>query len=335
MNVTTHGCVGSSWRVYLPVTTPPTPLNDAHLGGLLVSGGSKMQFAKPPLAYDEQLAQLIERGMVISDRSRALHYLREISYYRLGAYWLPFEADHASHQLMPNTRFDDVLNSYIFDRELRLLVMDAIERIEVSLRARWSYHMAHEHGPHCLLDASCFGSSWPYGKHREKLETDVQKSQEVFIRHLRSTYDEALPPIWAAVEIMTFGQLSQWFKGTRRRGDRNAVARSYGFDERTLVSFLHHLTIVRNLCAHHARLWNRELTFKPVLPTKVDQLAQALNPAQPRRLYNTLIQLLYLMNIVNPGHHWKARLIALMNEHEVHPVDMGFPDDWEDRALWQ
>lgn len=294
-----------------------------------------MQFAKPPLSHDEQLNQLIERGMTVPDRSKALRYLREIGYYRLAAYWLPFEADHASHRFFPNTRFDAVLNNYIFDRELRLLVMDAIERVEVSLRARWGHYMAHAHGPHCLLDPSCFKSSWSYALQRDKLEQEVRRSQEVFIRHLRLQYDEPLPPIWAAVEIMTLGQLSQWFKATRRRGDRNAVARGYGLNERVLVSFLHHLTTIRNLCAHHSRLWNREFIFTPVLPVRPDSLARTLNAEQPRRLYNTLSLLMYLMNLINPGHHWKERLTTLIARHTISPVDMGFPTDWEALPLWK
>ena len=108
----------------------------------------KRPFNKPPTTYAQQLALLMQRGMCVDDADRAAFYLQHLNYYRLGAYWLPFEADHGSHRFVAGTSFDDVLNLYIFDRELRLLLLDAIERFEVSVRSLWAYHLAHEHGPH-------------------------------------------------------------------------------------------------------------------------------------------------------------------------------------------
>ncbi|MBZ9539788.1 Abi family protein [Modicisalibacter tunisiensis] len=294
-----------------------------------------MRFNKPPLTHDAQLDLLIQRGLTVPDRQRALHYLRHLNYYRLGAYWLPFEADHQTHLFRPGTALDDVLNLYIFDREFRLLVMDAIERIEVSIRTDWAYHMAHTHGPHCHLDRSLFKPAWRYEERRHSLEKEVQRSQETFIRHLREKYDEPLPPIWALVEVMTFGQLSQWLANTRQRRDRNAVAREYDFDESVLCSVLHHLSTVRNLCAHHARLWNREFTLLPKLPSKRPQpLVGSLHNGDNRKIYNTLTLMAYLMDAVNPRHHWRERLIQLIDQHGVDTSAMGFPDDWRARQLW-
>lgn len=93
-----------------------------------------MRFDKPPFTYEQQLDQLIQRGMQCTDRNKALHYLAHLNYYRLAAYWRPFEKGNADHRFQPDTSFDDALNLYVFDRELRLLVMDAIERVEVSVR---------------------------------------------------------------------------------------------------------------------------------------------------------------------------------------------------------
>jgi len=148
-----------------------------------------MRFSKPPLSYDAQLDLLQQRGLVVEDRHRALHYLSQLNYYRLGAYWLPFESDHKAHEFQSGTTFDQVLNLYIFDRELRLLVLDALERIEVSVRAAWAYHMAHTYGPHCHLNRELFKAHWRYDNNRQKLEKAVRHSQETFIRHLQQQYD--------------------------------------------------------------------------------------------------------------------------------------------------
>ena len=119
-----------------------------------------MKFDKPALTIEAQIDLLLARGLVISDRDQASHYLTHLNYYRLGAYWLPFELNHTSHQFKPDTQFDAVLNLYLFDREFRLLVMDAIERIEVSIRAVWAYQMAYRHGAHCHLRRELFKPKW-------------------------------------------------------------------------------------------------------------------------------------------------------------------------------
>ncbi len=296
-----------------------------------------MRFTKPATTFDQQIDRLIERGMEIQDRNRARHYLAHLNYYRLGAYWLPFEADHATHRFRPGTRFDDVVSLYVFDRELRLLVMDAIERLEVSIRTQWAYRLAHAHGPHAHMDARLFKQSEAYWKCRTSLEEELRRSKEVFVSHYNNTYSApALPPLWAVVEVMSLGQLSKWVSNLRHARDRQAIARPYGLDEVILTSFLHHLTIVRNICAHHGRLWNRRFGFRFKMPRRPGPLGQSLNSSQPRRLYNTLVMLDYFMTIISPGHHWRDRLLALLENRPIAKLEaMGFPGDWRARPVWR
>lgn len=89
-----------------------------------------MRYGKPPLSVEDQLRLLVRRGMAAPDPDRARHYLTHINYYRLRAYWLPLEQDATGgvHRFTPGTSFEDVLSLYVFDRRLRLLVMDAVER---------------------------------------------------------------------------------------------------------------------------------------------------------------------------------------------------------------
>lgn len=296
-----------------------------------------MRFVKPPLSYQQQIDLLVSRGMNIPDHDRAHRYLSHLNYYRLAAYWLPFEEDHATHRFRQGTTFDVVLNHYIFDRELRLLVMDAIERFEVSLRTRWAYHLAHTYGAHAHLDSALFKPKWNHRTNVQQLRESVKNSSETFIRHLRFTYDEQLPPVWALCEIMTLGQLSRWYCNLRHRKDRNAVARCYDMDESHLVSFLHHLTLIRNFCAHHARLWNREFAIALKLPQKRPaRLVASLNPHSSKRIYNGLTYLAYMMDSINPGHQWKQRFGALLQRYpQVHERPMGFPDHWRDCPIWR
>ena len=299
-----------------------------------------MRFTKPPKTFEEQVNLLRSRGMKIYDSERAKRYLSHLNYYRLAAYWLPFEKDHATHCFKPATTFDHVLEHYIFDRELRLLVMDAVERLEVSLRTRWAYYLSHAYGPHAHLKDSIFKSRknrWSYQENLLNLKKAVCSSSEIFIQHFKKTYDEELPPLWVICEIMTMGQLSKWYANLRHSKDRNSIASVYGLDEVNLTSFLHHLSIVRNHCAHHARLWNREFTITWKLPVRKPRKLKEnfnTNDAARNKLYNTLVMLAYLMDRINP-HSWKKRLANLFLKHPVIlEQNMGFPDDWRDRPIW-
>ncbi len=295
----------------------------------------KHPFTKPPTTYAQQVALLQARGMQVGDPAAAAFYLQHINYYRLGAYWLPFEADHGSHRFQPGTRFEQVLNLYIFDRELRLLVLDAIERIEVSIRAQWAYQMAHSHGPHGHLEPTLARKRHHWQTNLEKLTKEVERSDETFIAHLTATYAEALPPVWAVCEVMSVGLLSRWYSNLKPADTRRAIAKVYGLDEGVLGSWLHHLTYIRNTAAHHSRLWNREFTITPELPrSKPTHLAGQFTPGS-RKLYNTLVMLLHFMDVISPGHHWRLRLVALIRQHGASTGAMDFPQDWSERPIWQ
>lgn len=302
----------------------------------------KVAFTKPPITFAQQIDKLRDHGLEVPDHEKAEFYLSQLNYYRFSAYCLPFEQDHSTHQFRVGTRFNDVLNLYIFDRELRLLVLDAIERFEVSLRTQMAYHLCHIHDTaHPHLKPEIFFNPVVYGGSISKLSNDVRNSKEEFIKHLTGKYEELLPPLWAVVELMTMGQLSKWYTNIRERSDRQAIAQVYGVDERILTSFCKHLTTVRNICAHHARLWNRDFTVTMTLPkngrSELVQSVYALPDADRRRrkLYNALVMLAHLMDVINPGHHWKHRLIQLIEIHEIDPRPMGFPADWRDRSIWE
>lgn len=299
--------------------------------------GRKVKFSKPPLTVDEQIRHLQERGLNIPDPAKAAHYLAHLNYYRLRAYWLPLEADAKQHIFDDGAGFDTALDLYVFDRKLRLLLLDAIERIEVSLRTQWAYHLALRHGAHAYLEAGHFKDPVKHAKALDALSDEVERNDETFIRHYRETYTApSLPPLWAVCEILTLGQLSRWYDNLAQPADRQAIAKVYGLDEKVLCSFFHHLSIVRNLCAHHSRLWNRRFTFTSKLPRQPAALAACFNPERPRNLYNTLVLVRYLLGIVSPGSRWEERLLQILGEHPAaDPLHMGFPAHWRDLDIWR
>ena len=297
-----------------------------------------MQFIKPPTSYDQQIKILEDRGMLVPDHDLARHYLSHLNYYRISAYWLPFQDDSGNHQFKDSANFEDALDCYVFDRELRLLVMDAIERFEVSLRTQWAYHLAQEYGSHAYLDQGLFRNTRQYNISLDKLKSEIDRSHETFIKHYKATYtDPEYPPIWAVVEVMSYGQLSKLFSNLQHRKDRNSIARIYGLDEKIIVSLLHHLTIVRNTCAHHGRLWNRRFTFTIKVPNRGEEaLLNSLSKSNTKYIYNTLVMLEYLIEIISPDSRWGERLTELLAKYKIaNPKSMGFPDDWQKRAIWQ
>lgn len=299
-----------------------------------------MKFEKPAVSVPDQVKLLKRRGMAVRDEALAQHYLNFISYYRLRAYWLPFEvpaANNGDHAFRDGTTFEDVLTLYIFDRELRLLVLDAIERVEVALRAQWAHHMAMTYGPHGYLEQGHYSVIRHHAKDVTALEKEFNRSEDTFAIHYRDKYTSPkLPPVWMAAEVMSFGLLSKFYGNLRTRADRKAIADPFALDEAVVTSFAHHISTVRNICAHHGRLWNKRFTVTMTTPRFPAKLPVAMRDADPRYLHNTLVTLDYLLALIAPGNEWKQRLVALIDGCPLAaPASMGFPADWRARAAWR
>lgn len=300
-----------------------------------------MIFRKPALSVEQQIDLLEKRGMAVPNRERAALYLTHINYYRLRAYWLPFETEPTNgheHQFAPGTNFETVLATYIFDRELRLLLLDAIERVEISLRTTWAQYLATRYGAFAHDDAGLFYREPDWRKSQDELRKEYQRSRETFAQHYRDRYPRLdTPPVWVACELMTLGHLSRWLQNLAQQHDRQQIASQYGLDERVLVSFAHHLTVVRNHCAHHGRVWNRRFALRFTPPTKKPRhIATSFNPAATQLIYNTLTMLAYLLDLMSPAHAWRSQIHALLTAHpEIDSALMGFPPDWQQRDLWR
>ena len=298
-----------------------------------------MKYTKPPLSIKDQIDLLSNRGMKIPDPQRAARYLSHISYFRLRGYWIPFETPDKvkNHHFKDGTTFDDVLNLYVFDRKFRLLMLEAIERVEISFRAHFANELGVAYGSHFYLDAKYIKSTGLHKGLIESLESEMGRSTELFIKHYKQTYDNpALPPIWASAEVMSFGQLSLWFKNLKKRQDRNLVAKAYGIDESILGSFMHHLTFIRNITAHHGRLWNRRMTITMKLPRKPGTLSVMFSPEDSRYIGNTVIMLGYFLKVISPGTTWPQRMQQLIVQSPgIQPTAMGFQETWKDLPLWK
>ncbi|WP_165793558.1 Abi family protein [Hyphococcus luteus] len=299
-------------------------------------------FTKPALSVDDQLELLEGRGLQISDREEAKHCLHHIGYYRLSGYFLPFQKGGRGpdrHEFLKGTDFKDALDRYVFDRKLRLLVLDATERIEVAFRASLSNSIAIKHGPNWYQDSKLFNLSRHFNhakfiQHiKEQISHDSKdaKKRDVFINHYYLNYDTPdMPPCWMVFEAVSFGSISIAFKNMDKR-ECNDICDKFGLKHQFLSSWIHCISYIRNVCAHHSRLWNRVCTIKPLIDKKYRDDLEVNN-----KVYAQLAVIQIILKQVSPDNHWAERLKKLMSEHPNVPLkQMGMPADWSEREIWK
>lgn len=312
---------------------------------------------KPWMSFADQLAQLEQRGMGVEDRVAALEYLERIGYYRLSGYWYPMRAiDTAaslaqrqavrSNAFVAGTRFEDVVRLYVFDKKLRLLALDALERIETSVRVDIA-HLLGKRSPAAHADPSCLHGNFtkkriaqgpdagktPHQVWLDKYQSLVNRARrEPFVAHHLQVYGGL--PIWAAIEVWDFGLMSKLFAGMQF-ADQQAVAGLYGApDGQTFGKWLRSLNFIRNVSAHHSRLWNINVLEWSPAPKS---WPAGLNSGRPF-FYFCLMQ--YLLRVICPNTSWGQRVKDLLENgfpnvqnQTVSLNDLGAVPGWEAWAL--
>ena len=298
-----------------------------------------MQFSKQPLSIADQILKWESRGLIIADKTDTTRHLSNISFYRFRAYAYPFQNNNLSNQpFARNTTFEQILRHYIFDRELRLLVFDAIERIEVALRTQIIYQNSMTYGSHWPGDPSLYRNAVLFQKDWQALQKEVNRSTEVFIKHYRQTYTNPVdPPSWMSLEVTSLGMLSKLFENLRMCPEKRAIAHHFGLGSPdVLASWMHAFSTIRNVCAHHGRLWNRVFTKSPVLPKRPIMQPWLTNTnVATNKLYINLSSMLYILQKISPGHSVKHETKALLQLYpEIQTAQMGFPVNWRQEPLW-
>lgn len=288
-----------------------------------------MKYEKPSLDIRQQVDLLKERGLIIEYEDNALHYLQYIGYYRLSAYMIPYQND--GHNFIDGTSFKDILDLYIFDRKLRIITFDAIERIEVAFRSTITNVMSEMGGSHWFEEKKLFENEKGYKETLENIRNATidsnPRKRDVFINHYYNKYDAPdTPPSWMVFETLSMGAVSRVYKYLKRPS-RKKIAKLFQTGEPLLVSWMHSLSYTRNLAAHHARLWNRVFTIKPHSNKHFAEYNE--QTFSTHYFYAQAIVIEALLRQIAPKNSWEESLKDLFEEFpKIEKSKMGFPDNW-------
>ena len=277
-----------------------------------------MKYDKQPIALSQQLKLLEQRGLMIQNEETALSQLQSISYFRLASYWHSMEVPNSDkHQFLPDSNFDDVIVLYQFDKKLRTLVFTSIQDIEIALRTRIIQCFSLKYGAFWFMDTRLF------------------KNEKIL--HFKKYDEPSLPPVWKTMEVISFGTLSKLYCNFNDTGVKKQVAKSFGLPQYLyLESWMKCASVLRNYCAHHARLWNRRFPIMPQLPKRLPLKWIDTSHIRPIKLYAQLCSLAYLEQSINPNSQFKSGIKTLLsNTPQTTLKAMGFPANWREEPLWK
>ncbi len=298
------------------------------------------------LRYTDQVSLLRARNLAINDEASALAALQRIGYYRLVGYWFPLRRPDPNNRgarlddFQDGATFELAASLYDFDRALRLVVLDAIERIEVAVRV----DVAHLLGRRHRLAHECpslMDGKFPHADWLKRFREGVQKkAKEEFVAHHIQRYNGRMP-IWVATETWDFGLLSKFYAGMKYK-DQQRIAQRYLIDGPTLGSWLRSLNFVRNVSAHHSRLWNRnnpDALRMPATQPHHHLYHLAVDEFARRRVYGSLCVIRHMLNKIESNTTWPQRVKNLCAEFPTSDLvalrNGGFPDGWRDLPFWR
>lgn len=307
---------------------------------------------KPSRTVDEQLLLLEGRWMKFHDREVAREWLRRISYYRLKGYWWGMQDDVVNHHFRKGSWFEDVIERYKFDKELKVVLFRAIESLEIALRTKMIYHMSQAHGGLWYMDASLANNANRHHDHLLHLQDEFKMSGEVFVKdylvkhpnqlawNQRGYQSDQDPDAWIILEVATLGELSKWYKNiSHQLPAKSKIANEFGFNLHSeLSSWLESIAYIRNIVAHHSRLWGRNMVKRPsAMANAVNPwLGRPLSAVEEKRAFHLVSALLYMCESVGSGDRLRKDVYRLLWHYRTLPVHgLGFFNDWMEHPVWK
>lgn len=297
-----------------------------------------MKYEKVPLSTEQQIQILKERKLTIQNYERAKKYLKNIGYFRLSGYMYHLQKKDGSHEFNENINFNDIVVHYQFDKKLRALILNYLEIIEVALRSYLTDYFSTNHGFYWYTKHSLYENNNVFNLINTEITERFLEPQERFLKFFKNKYtSEILPPSNMAMEILTLGKLSRLYKSLSNNVEKKSIAIDFGLPSVILSSWLIYLNNVRNICAHHSRLWNRRITAdRPIIPKRKSYKFNGEIPDDfNRTIYGVISMIDKLLLNINPSNHFTEKIVNLINQYpSVNPKFMGFPNDWKSSTVW-
>lgn len=297
-----------------------------------------MKYEKPGRTAEELVAMLQEKGLVVDDASRAAGYIRNIGYFRLKAYFYPLYREPKSrHLFKEEATFDKVMNMYRFDRKLRLLLFNEIEKIEVAFRSAMVNIVSEVLGDvFWMTERKHFKNSFYFDSALALIQSEYDRSKEEFVIHFKNKYSDTFPPAWMIAEILPLGNLSHIYMNLRSSRAKKKVAKYFGLQEPVFASWILVLGNLRNMCCHHVRTWNRELAINTADPQVTAFPWINGTAVNPKRIYYRICMIRYLLFTISPHSRFTEKLKILISRYPTVDIGaVGFPADWETEPMWR
>jgi abortive infection bacteriophage resistance protein len=276
---------------------------------------------KHPTTFEEQVEILKSRNLIIDDKQEAIDILSRVNYYRLSAYMLTLKS---GDMFKVGTRFSDIYNLYEFDKRFRNICLNVLESIEIAFRTHISYTLSHKYGPTCYYNPEIFANKLSHENLLKELNVALNKSHELFIEHHKRKYDSVFP-IWVATEVASFSLLSRFYSGLKPEDKKEIAETYYQVSHTYLQSWIHSVSVLRNICAHYGRIYNRTITIRPKLfKEDVDKGIMS----------NNVYGLIYTMGKINKDRNeWVlfiSNLRSLIDKYDNIDLNkIGFPANWD------
>jgi len=297
-------------------------------------------YQKKHKTFDEQLNILKQRKLIISNDSFVLSKLQHINYYRLSAYFLPFQYPKNSENkniFLPDTTFEDILSTYYFDAELRKIIFEAIESIEIYFRTQIAYFHSLKYDAFGYLELKNFreNKADKYDELQKDILKEKTRSKEFFIKHFKKKYNSVDLPIWSVVEIISFGSLSKFFMILKEEEQNQVIQNIQGVNKVVFYKWFHALSSVRNICAHHSRLWNRTLGVSFEVPKGFEDFEDIKK--SKNKVFFALSVIEYLLTCIGEDEiEFKTKIKNLINKYpKVKLESMGFIQNWKENSIWR
>lgn len=298
-----------------------------------------MKYNKTPVSIDSQIDTLIKRGLKINDKEKAKKQIENIGYFRLTGYMYHLQSKDGLHQFKENTSFDHIIQHYKFDKKLRAIVMEYLERIEIALRARLTNYYSLKYGFYWYAEFDLYANKDVHEVINHEITENFEEPKERFLKAFKIKYSsERIPPSNMAMEILTLGKLARLYAGLNNNEEKIQIALDFGLPSQILSTWFIFLNNIRNICAHHGRLWNRGLSAdRPVIPSRKKNKFHGTLPEDfNRSMYGVIAMIDRLLIPINPTNNFIEKITTLINETPVINTNyMGFPDNWIEEPAWK